>query len=138
VVLAVGYNVAGNAGFDKTTGGPTFGTTSAIILCDGTAGEGTLGGVKITNSATAVCGSFDATKFFTAPVPFYNIQFATATNASINNLDIGMGASAGYASLDGITATIDFAQVPEPISISLFGAGLVGAAFARRRKAKKA
>lgn len=138
VVLAVGYNVTtGNAGF-QSTGGPIFGTTSAIILCDGTAGEGVLSGVKITNSATAACGTFDATTFFTAPVPFYNVQFATATTASTNNLDIGNGASTGYASLDGITATINFAQVPEPISISLFGAGLVGAAFARRRKAKKA
>jgi hypothetical protein len=137
VVIAVGTSIGvGNAGF-QSTGGPIFGVTSALILCNGVAGQGTLGSELITDARAASCSSFDGSTFFTAPDPFYNVQFTTATTASTGNLAVGQGASLGYATLNGITATLNFAQVgvPEPISISLFGAGLAGAAaFGRRRK----
>ncbi len=140
VVIAVGTSVGiGNAGF-QSTGGPIFGVTSALILCNGTAGQGYLGAELVTDSRAAGCSTFNGAAFFTAPSPFYNIQFTTATTASTSNLIVGEGPSAGYASLNGITATLNFANnsIPEPISISLFGAGLAGAAAFGARRRKKA
>jgi hypothetical protein len=140
VVIAVGTSVGiGNAGF-QSTGGPIFGVTSALILCSGTAGQGYLGAELVTDSRAAACSTFNGAQFFTSPSPFYNVQFVTATTASTSNLVVGEGASAGYASLNGITATINFANnsVPEPMTLSLFGAGLAGAAAFGGRRRKKA
>jgi len=132
IVLAVGTSSAGSAAFQTTTGGPTFNTISNFILCDGIAGQGTLGGLTV---AAAGCGTFNASTYFTQPVPFYALDFNSTTAGSINDVHVGPSG----ATINGIVADINFIGVPEPVSISLFGAGLAGVtALGRRRKAKKA
>jgi hypothetical protein len=136
VVLAVGSSIGtGNAGFQSGTGAPEFSVESEIILCDGVANQGTFNGKTL---AASGCGTFDATKYFTSPVPFYDFQFTAATSGSSQDV-APPGSGPANTTINGVVADINFAgQVPEPVSISLFGAGLVGAALYRRRKPKKA
>jgi hypothetical protein len=78
------------------------------------------------------------------------VQFTSAQCALIN-ADVGPGVPPtcfGFVSSEGssnqfnaslkILSDGPVTQVPEPVTLSLFGAGLAGAAFARRRKSKKA
>ena len=61
----------------------------------------------------------------------YNPLFLLAEDTSGRDVIIGAGGGS-------IIAPEPPARVPEPITMSLFGAGLVGAAALRRRKARKA
>lgn len=67
--------------------------------------------------------------FFTSPVPFYNLQ------------QIASNQTAGQLSIVGSTitiqdggATVTFASVPEPATLAMFGAGLLGLAAVLRRR----
>ena len=110
IVLATGSSIAGGAGFQTPSGAPTINSINSFVLT--AAGEG----------------------YFTSPDPFYNLSFLSATAGSFTDLQIAPGGS--YAVLNGISATVNFLpnQVPEPLTLSLFGAGLAGMAVVRRRR----
>jgi len=129
IVLAVGNSLSGSAGFQTATGAPIFSTVNNFVLCNGTANQGFLGGTLITGGLATGCGTFNAASYFTAPSPFYSIAFVSTTAGSASNVTVG----AGGALINGIVADVNF-SVPEPLTLSLFGAGLAGIAVMRRRK----
>jgi len=132
VALAVGSSILGGAGFQTPTGAPTIDSINTFILCNGTSGQGTLGGATV---GAAGCGTTNGSGYFTAPNPFYSLSFLSASAGSAANLTVD--ASGQFATLNGLVADVNFA-VPEPLTLSLFGAGLAGVAGLRRRRSKKA
>ena len=146
IVLAVGASVTGSAGFQLSSGAPIISTISTFILCDGNGTEGKLGSTTIANASNSqgTCATgLNAATYFTAPSPFYQLDVASNTAGSTANIGTinpgGSGAPPNFL-LTGVVADVNFqGSVPEPVSLSIFGAGLAGAAaFIRRRKAKKA
>jgi len=137
VILAVGVG-GGTAGFLLPSGAPTFSAVSDFIVCNGTANDGKHGSQTVIGGEATGCGTFNALNYFTAPVPFFDFSIESSTPAGTQNVKATSSASA--VQIDGIQLSINFSNpVPEPVSISLFGAGLAGAAaFGARRRNKKA
>lgn len=107
LLLAHGTLIVGSAGFQPATGAPTLAATTTFIV--------------------------DNNAYFAAPVPFYNIAL---TSTTANSGQVISSSSDGQSiTINGINGGANF--VPEPLTLSLFGAGLVGAAALRRRKSKK-
>lgn len=137
VVLAVGTSLSGSAGFQASTGAPTFATVSNFVICDGNTNEGVLGGKVVTATG---CGLTNALNYFVAPSPFYNLNISGFTSSDTNDLTVyNSGSPTGSnATLNGIGGSASFAQVPEPLTLSLFGAGLLGMGGLKRFRSKKA
>ena len=108
VVLAEATSIIGSAGFQPGTGAPIFAATSAFVLCDGVGNQGLLGGTLVTGGAATGCGTFDATKYFTAPVPFYNINFTSSTTGSAGNISANTSGTPPNATLNGIAIDANF------------------------------
>jgi hypothetical protein len=112
--LAHGTLVSGSAGFQGATGAPTFSAVDFFSLI----GAGSA--------------------YFIGPDPFYNLVLTSTTGGSFQNVTPNCATPATCtAATIGIDGSANF--VPEPLTLSVFGAGLFGAAaLRRRRKAKKA
>jgi hypothetical protein len=140
VVIGVGSSLAGTAGFDAL-GVPFFSVFSDFILCDGLGATGSKGsqtGVAASNSQ-GTCGGFNGALFFTAPSPFYSLDFASAIPAGPTNFGTGNAGPPPNIELDAIGAKLNFLPVPEPATLMLFGFGLLGTgAVARRRRKSRA
>ncbi len=135
VVLAVGVG-GGTAGFLSPSGAPSFSAVAGFIVCNGIAGQGMQGANLVVGGAASACGTFNGLNYFTAPVPFFDVSFEASTPASAQNVKTTSDPSA--VQLDGIRLSINFAHTaPEPMTLSVFGAGLAGlAAFGARRRKK--
>lgn len=111
------------------------------------------------NAGTFLSNKVTAFGFYIEPDPFsvYNISLDLSDGSTLTQAVSGSGGASFFGWVgDGVTGfTIDgggaafafgdffegFAKatsVPEPFTLSLFGAGLVGAAALRRKKAKSA
>jgi hypothetical protein len=126
IVLAYGTSIAGSAGFQSVTGAPTFDVVSTFNVCNGT--------------VVGPCGSFDATKYLTAPNPFYNFAFTSTTTGSAANITCSPGDvcpdptdSPPNVLLNGIVTDTNF-LIPEPTSLALIGSGLILFGFISRRR----
>lgn len=132
----------GSAGFQAGNGAPIFSANSNFILCDGTAGGGLQGATPVAGTATVngtvhTCSTtFNGTDFFIAPDPFYSFNFNAATASGAGDVIV---LSPTQLRLTGVTASISFAEIPEPGTLGLLGFGLLAAGAAtRRRRAKEA
>lgn len=133
VVIGVGSSLVGTAGFNNLSV-PFFSVISTFILCNGSAGLGNQGGITnvAASNSQGACGSFDASTFFTSPSPFYSFDFASAIPAGSTNLG-STGTNPPNIVLNGVNASINF--IPEPMTLSLVGFGLLGiGAISRRRR----
>jgi hypothetical protein len=110
--------------------------TGSLGTGDGTVTSGTTNGAVTSAGATVSNTSFLANSgsFFAAPVPFYDLAFATFSNTSTQIVSSGTG----FTIVNGGGA-LNFAvsPIPEPSTYALMLAGLaVVGGVARRRKSR--
>lgn len=115
-----------------TTASVTPGGNDRLIgvgsLLAGTINQNQLSGTTVTTVNSYQNTAFGST-FFTAPVPFYNIVFASLTNNTS-----GIQQNGNVLSINAASSSIDFNRVPEPGSLALVGIGLLGMFAASRRR----
>ncbi len=93
------------------------------------------GGVPAANVNVDITLGADAGSFFVNPSILTGLNFVTGFT---NNTDVISHPDATHITINGGGGNVTLTKVPEPVTLSIFGAGLVGAAALRRRKAKKA
>lgn len=137
VVIAEGQAVGGTVD-TNASGTPNFTAFASFILCDGTANQGLLGSTVVTGGAATGCGTFDATKYFVAPVPFYSLDVNSAIVPSGFTAGADLTGTPPNITLNGLQADVAFIQTPEPASLAMFGFGLIGLGWFARRRRKSA
>jgi hypothetical protein len=128
IALASGSLVSGTAGFDSQ-GGAFLNSTEAFAVCTG-AGTADFGGIPIADPA---CTDGTGSKFFKAPVPFYNLAFD-----EFNNTSQGVSANLPLVAISQASGGVDFNSVPEPGTLTLLGGSFAFAGFALRRRRQAA
>ena len=91
-------------------------------------------GIPSANVSVSIVPGTDAGGFFVNP---NNLSLFDFSAAFTNTPDV-VTTAGPIITIDGGGGNMNLVRIPEPITLSLFGAGLVGAATMRRRKAKKA
>ena len=142
------YGVSGTCTFAATTVSPTATCGSApLVLATGSlnAGPGPNNNVSVINGDPAAhaevssVAGLNAGTFFISP----SIGSFDFNSSFTNDSDVFTQTTVGSNQVitingGGGNVTLIPAPIPEPVTLSVFGAGLVGAAALRRRKAKKA
>ena len=101
-------------------------------LSQGVASINDLGGTGFNTTNTFALLNPQGTSLFTAPIPFYNIQFDEFNNTS-QGVFVALGS---HITINQTSGGIDFNRVPESATLALLGIGLLGiGASTRRRKA---
>ena len=95
-------------------------------------------GAKPTYCSSAAKGGSDPADY-QGPINTFSGINGNGTSVFVDITGLAAGATT-FFSLEGSPSSITISNVPEPVTLSLFGAGLAGAAFIRRRRgmAKKA
>ncbi len=92
------------------------------------------------SAAAEILFNLDGTTVFTGAThtrdgTWYQDTYSFLATSTSHTLDFRLGAGApAYMGIDGISLTTATTSVPEPATLGLFGLGLAGLAFARRRK----
>lgn len=142
------YTMIGDVGglckFSASTGGPaaTCGTDKQLVLATGNLAPGTGNNsasinnqnVPSANVAATITLGADAGGFFVSPSNLALVDFSAAF---INTTQVSSEPLPGLILINGGGGNVDI-TVPEPLTLSLFGAGLLGAGAMRRRRSKKA
>jgi hypothetical protein len=107
-----------------------------------------VGGIPSAAVDVTIVPGTNAGGFFVSPSPLANFAFDTSFTNTLLEISqqgalfiIGGNTNCGSVAVPQACpggGTIDMVTIPEPLTLSLFGAGLAGAAAMRRRKAKKA
>jgi hypothetical protein len=130
-------DVGGNCTFSPA--GASCGADNQLALLTGTLSNGGLNqaniinGIPSANVDATIANGPNAGGFFVSPSDLLSILF----ESSFTNTPGVVTTSGSVITINGGGGNVDIV-VPEPLTLSLFGAGLFGAAALRRRRSKKA
>jgi hypothetical protein len=130
---ATTFTSASNAGGAATVahGADSFKIATADLIV-GVANINTLGGTGFNSTNSFNLLNPAGTSLFTAPVPFYNVQFDEFNNTSQGVFTDPAG---NFLAINQTSGGIDFNQtVPEPATLALLGIGLLGIGASRIRR----
>jgi hypothetical protein len=137
-------DVGGNCTFSATAGGPSAscGLDTQLTLATGSLNNSVGSNsasinsqnVPSANVAANIVAGANAGGFFVSPSDLTLIDFSSAF---INTSDVTTVVGPGQIVINGGGGNVNI-TVPEPLTLSLFGAGLLGAGAMRRRRSKKA
>ncbi len=149
-------DVGGNCTFSADAGGPhqACGLDTQVKLATGGLSPtgpnqvSIVGGIPSAAVDVTIASGSGAGGFWVAPSILSDFAFDTSFTNTLLEITqqgalfiIGGNSNCGTAQVPQACpggGTIDLVTIPEPVTLSLFGAGLAGAAAMRRRKAKKA
>jgi len=148
-------DVGGNCTFSASASGPakSCGGDTQLALVTGSLSTLGTNQVSIVNGIPSaavdvtIANGANAGNFWVSPSLLSAFQFETSFTNTLQEITTsGTKFIIGAATGCGVNqdqpcpggGTIDLVPIPEPVTLSIFGAGLAGAAAMRRRKAKKA
>lgn len=128
----------GTDAFHTDAGGEDFELAWGSLV-SGSATINSDGGVGINATTTFMLTSPKGEAFFIDPRPFYEFMFSGANNTSqgvLYDYNNAVGCTTGIcnAALINSVLTVDYKGVPEPVTLALFGVGLLGFGASRLRK----
>ncbi len=130
------HQIAGGAA-TVTHGADAFQIATADLIV-GVANINDLGGTGFNSTNSFNLLNPAGTSLFTAPVPFYNVQFDEFNNTSQG---VFIDPAGNFIAINQTSGGIDFnqapIQVPEPATLALLGIGLLSFAASWRRKSAK-
>ena len=95
----------------------------------GVANINTLGGTGFNSTNNFDLLNPAGTSLFTAPVPFYNVQFDEFNNTSQG---VFIDPAGRFIAINQTSGGVDFNRIPEPASLALLGIGMLGIFGSRR------